>query len=293
MISIDLGGTTVRGALVAFDGTLLQSIKQPHQAGNAPSQVLAIMRQLAAEGTARQAVVGLPGRVDRSTGTLEFATQNLPGTDFSGLSASRLTTETGLVVELANDAELAVLGEAAFGAGSRHGTTAYLTFSTGVGAAAAAGGRILAGSMTGYQIGQFPVLGTARPILNELSSAWRIRLLDEETGTRASDIQTVIERADSGEPAAVRTWADVVDGAAAAALLMCLTCSPDVLVIGGGIARGGGERLLAAVRERVDRDAGARLGLRTEVRAAALGDDAGLTGGAAWYEARTAMGART
>lgn len=287
VVSIDLGGTTVRGALVTPDGALIHAIKEPLVPGNAPAQVLSIMQQLAALGDARRAVVGLPGRVDRATGELQFATQNLPGTDFSGLSASHLATDTGLEVELANDAELAVLGEAAFGAGSRDGTTAYLTFSTGVGAAASAAGRVLAGPMTGYQIGQYPVLGPDRPVLNELSSAWRITQLGAETGTPSPDIQSVFERADWGEAPALRAWTDIVAGATAAALLMCVTCSPDVLVIGGGIARGGGERLLSAITDRVDRDANARLGLAVRVRPAALGDDVSLVGGAAWFAGRT------
>jgi predicted NBD/HSP70 family sugar kinase len=67
---------------------------------------------------------------------------------------------------------------------------------------------------------------------------------------------------------------------------MCVTTSPDVLVIGGGLARGAGSRLLDPIAGMVAQDITSRLGIEVSVRAAALGDDAGLVGGGAWFNDR-------
>lgn len=89
------------------------------------------------------AVVGVPGIVDFEEGR-PLALPNLPRWEPT-LSCGWLANETGLPVLLANDADLAALGEHRFGAGQGALDMVYMTISAGVGAGVILGGRLLQG----------------------------------------------------------------------------------------------------------------------------------------------------
>lgn len=291
IVVIDLGGTTVRAALANADGTLSTQIKEPLRFGRAPEQVVELMTRVAREGEAVSAVVGLPGRVDHEAGRL-CAARNLPATELDALSATSLSAATGLAVELAGDAELAAVGEAYFGAGGRDGAMAYLTFSTGVGAAAVIDGRVMSGRVSGFQIGFLPLLGADRSILDVLGSGQRIHELSAELG-RELDYRALSALARAAEEstasrAAARAHADIFAATSAAAILMCHVCSPEVLVIGGGLARGAGDDILREIDRRIRDTESSHVTWDVEVRPALRGDDAGLVGAAAWSRARPA-----
>jgi glucokinase len=108
--------------------------------------------------------------------------RNLPRTNLDHLSATHLSGRTGLSVDLAGDAELAAVGESYFGAGTTIGTTAYLTFSTGVGTGVVIDGRVPAGPVGAYQVGWVRSLGLDRPIADALGSGQRIHALAEALG---------------------------------------------------------------------------------------------------------------
>lgn len=289
VVAVDLGGTTARAALVDRSGVPTVRLKEPVRHGAAHEQVADLMTRIAAGTDAVSAVVGLPGRVDHVQGRLHVA-RNLPSTDLGRLSAAYLAEATGLAVELAGDAELAAIGETYFGAGSTTGTTAYLTLSTGIGAAVVSDGRVLSGRVSGFQIGFLHLLGAGRPMIEDLGSGQRVREVARELG-RDVDYRALTELA-SGTgtaPKARRTrelaagaLADIADAAAAAAILLCHVVSPDVLVVGGGVARAAGAHLLDELDRRIRDTAASHVSWDVEVRAALCGDDAGLAGAAAW-----------
>ena len=79
-IGIDLGGTTVKAALCAPDGTLLHKQSAPTPTGDAGG-LCAAMKQLAlglcaAQGAAPEQItsigIGVPGSFDKATCTLKF-----------------------------------------------------------------------------------------------------------------------------------------------------------------------------------------------------------------------------
>ncbi len=91
-----------------------------------------------------RAVVGLPGAVDYESGRLLWA-PNLPERWPDLLSRDVLTAGLGLPVSIANDADMAAVGEAWFGAGVGVADMGYLTVSTGIGAGIVERGRLLHG----------------------------------------------------------------------------------------------------------------------------------------------------
>lgn len=295
-LAVDLGGTTARAALVDRDGVPTALLKEPVRHGAAHEQVADLMNRVAAGTEAVSAVVGLPGRVDHVEGRLHVA-RNLPATDLDRLSAAYLSEATGLAVELAGDAELAAVGESYFGAGATTGTTAYLTLSTGIGAAAVAEGRVLSGRVSGFQIGFLHLLGAGRPMIEDLGSGQRVLKVARELGTDV-DHRTLTElAAATGTSPATRrarelaagALTDIADAAGAAASLLCHVVSPDVLVVGGGLARAAGAHLLGELDRRIRDTTASHVSWDVEVRAARLGDDAGLAGAAVWHLAGPAV----
>ncbi|MFB8351190.1 ROK family protein [Streptomyces niveus] len=292
-VAVDLGGTTVRAALVDRSGVLTARLKEPVRHGAAHEQVAGLMSRIAAGSNAVSAVVGLPGRVDHVEGRLHVA-RNLPSTDLDRLSAAHLSEVTGLAVELAGDAELAAIGESYFGAGATTATTAYLTLSTGVGAAAVSDGRVLSGRLSGFQIGFLHLLGAGRPMIEDLGSGQRVHQVARELG-RDVDYRTLTELASASGTSpqerrarelAAGALADIADVATAAAVLLCHVVSPDVLVVGGGLARAAGAPLLDELDRRIRDTAASHVSWDVDVRAALCGDDAGLAGAAAWHLAK-------
>jgi len=274
----------MRSALVSGSGGIEAREKVPVEADRAFEQVTGCIVRLAELSGSTRVVLGVAGRVNRRSGRLERA-RNLPLGDLDDLSAEVLSAATATEVELAGDAELAAVGEAYFGAGTATGTTAYLTLSTGLGAAATAGGRVLAGEVVGFQIGFLRLLGLERPMVDALASGQRIRAMERSTGRIVGDVQGLVAAAADGDADAVTALDEIVEAAAAAAALMCHVCSPDVLVVGGGLGLGAQDVLLPRLARALG-DPALSVSASVDVRPARLGDDAGLAGAGAWDRAR-------
>jgi glucokinase len=286
-VAVDLGGTSVRAGLVDARGNLIDYVKEGVRRGSEPQQIAGLMARMSRSGQPASAVVGVPGRVDRVAGRVLRA-RNLPETELSQLSASFFSELIGLPVELAGDAELAAVGESYFGAGATVGSTAYLTFSTGVGAAAVVDGILLSGRISGLQIGFVRSLGPNRPMADELASGQRLEALSKIVG-RHIDFRGAFVLASGGGAFAAESRAALDDIRAAAvsiAVLMCHVCSADVVVVGGGLALASEGSLVTEIDRRIKDHDFSYVSWDVSVRAAARGDQAALLGAAAWPLAR-------
>jgi glucokinase len=290
-LAVDLGGTSVRVGLVDARGNLIDHVKELACKGAEPLQIADLMARVARSGQPSTAVVGVPGRVDRLAGRVLRA-RHLPSTDLSQLSAAYFSERIGLPVELAGDAELAAVGESYFGAGSTQGTTAYLTFSTGVGAAAVSDGVVLSGRVGGLQIGFVRSLGPDRPMADELASGQRIQALSKLIGRRIDYRGASALAGGAGEFASAAREAlnDIHAAAVSIAILMCHACSADIVVVGGGLALATEGFLVAEIDRRIKDQEFSGVSWDVSVRESARGDEAGLVGGAAWPLARPVTG---
>jgi glucokinase len=149
-IAIDLGGTSIRAAVVDREGQILSRSKRatPAQYG-----VQAVINQIKATvedalkgfDVADIAGVGLasPGPIDTIEG-VALGLPNFPG--FDNVPIRQLLAEAlRRDVKVENDAIAAAIGEWRFGAGRGSDNLVYITVSTGIGGGVIADGRVLRG----------------------------------------------------------------------------------------------------------------------------------------------------
>jgi glucokinase len=137
------------------------------------------------------AVVGVPGPVDYSRGEV-LKLPNLPAWEGS-TSAGRLSADLGISVLLANDADLAALGEHRYGAGRGSEDMLYVTSSTGVGAGVIIGGRLLHGRLSLAEAGHTIIDRATGGTLEGLGSGG-ISLPWRRLSPSASTISSIVSR---------------------------------------------------------------------------------------------------
>src|SRR4030081_151684 len=143
LAGIDLGGTQVRVALARSDGKLITSVKTRTPLLKTPQGLVdwaaAEIERLRGNQKVTSIAIGAPGPIDIKRGIL-VNPPNLPWRNVP--LAAMLTRATGAKVHLANDADMAGLGEVHRGGGRGTRNMVYITWSTGVG-----GGLIIDGKL--------------------------------------------------------------------------------------------------------------------------------------------------
>ncbi len=270
MLAADLGGTRLRVAVFDPDGTILQKSVDPTPRDE-PAALAGAMNDIRASVAIdiRKAVVGVPGPVSYRDGTVARL-PNLPGWE-EHVSAERLTAEVGLPVRIANDADLAALGEHRYGAGRGTSDMVYVTSSTGVGAGVIIGGHLLRGQLSLAEIGHTIIERATDGTVESLGSG---TALGRDAGV---DGAVVTARALEGDEKALALFRDVADALAVGVFNLAHTFMPERIVIGGGVSQAG-ELLLAPIRERLRRCGPGCPKAGADVVLAAGGDDVGLLG---------------
>jgi glucokinase len=288
VLAADLGGSSMRAARTSADGVVSRRQEVPTPCSADAGPLLALVHEVLGSEPVRAAVIGVPGRVDYGAGVLEHA-PNLPAGWIDELTEDRLGASLGLDVSLVNDADLAAVGEAWFGAGRHHRDVAYLTVSTGIGAGVVTGGLLVHGRRSMAEVGHSIVdrraLESGWATVEDLGSGTALGRLARAAGFEA-DGREVERRWRAGDPAATDVWEDVITVAAVAAVNLAQLFTPEVIVVGGGVGLVG-EAVLGPMRALLAEWGPAGLPDPIEVVNAALGDDAALAGAAAWHRAFT------
>ena len=270
VLAVDLGGTRLRVAVFSRAGAMLHKSVIPTPRDE-PEALVRAMKDALAECAieVRGAVVGVPGPVSYAEGTV-LRLPNLPGWE-EDVSARHLADGVGLPVLLANDADLATLGEHRYGAGQGVSDMLYVTSSTGVGAGVIVGGRLLHGHYS---------LAEAGHMIIERSTGGTVESLGSGTAlVRAAGVDgaTVAARARGGDERSLALFWEVADAFATGVLNLIHCFMPERVVIGGGVSRAG-DLLLDPIRDRLRRY-GAGCSVSTADVVLARGDDdVGLLG---------------
>lgn len=291
ILAADVGGTQMRAALVHADGRVMSRETAPTPSeSDVPGELIDLIAGVgdaADNSEVSHAVVGLPGAVDYEAGRLVSA-PNLPSRWPESLSSDQLSGHLGLRVHVANDADLAAVGEAVFGAGAGiDGVVAYLTVSTGIGAGVVDRGRLVRGSHSFGEVGHSVVDWRAwreglPGTLEELSSGSAMARLARESGLGQIDAQGVLEAALHDDGRARTIWEDAVTACAAGMCNLVMAFAPRAVIVGGGIGRS--PEFFDPLREIVLQRKENRP-TELSIVVSALGDDAGLVGAAGWVRA--------
>lgn len=290
VVAIDLGGTSMKGALVDPRGTALARIDAPTPAAEGGAAVLAAVLRLAGE-----LAVAAPARVVAAAavtpgqvygGVVKYAA-NLGGWNDVPL-ARELATALNVPAAVEHDAAGAALAEAEFGT-DRSSDCFFVALGTGIGAGHVRDGVVAAGSAGGAgEVGHIPVYpdgdrcacGQIGCLETYASAASIARRYSARTGTVVGGSDDVVARL-GHDPVADAVWTEAVEALALALATTTLLIDPGVIVLGGGLARAG-DTLLRPLSARLT----ARLAWRPSppIELSVLGTDAGWRGAAllAW-----------
>jgi glucokinase len=303
-LAFDLGGTELRAALVDDEGRVLSSLSAQTLAREGPDAVIGQIEEMAA--TLRNTMpdvlpvgigIGAPGPLEPRAGIVINA-PTLSGWQNVAITAI-LEERLGLPTHLENDANAAALGEWRFGAGRGASSLIFVTVSTGIGGGVIVDGMLLHGrrGLAG-EIGHMTITSEGEPCfcgaigcfeavasgtalgrrgesMTKPFDGSRIRLL---SGEGAVTGRHVIEAARTGDQTALRLVEDEAHWLGIGFTNLLHLFSPDMIVMGGGIAHG--FDLLKGTIEATIRQRAMPAYRDVPIVHAALGRHAGLVGAA-------------
>ncbi|MBQ8684570.1 MAG: ROK family protein [Clostridia bacterium] len=306
-IGIDLGGTFVKGGIVDENGNLIVSDKVPTEAKSGNDKVVSNIAGLCmlllekAKITKEQVQgigMGVPGLIDSQNGIVKYS-NNLHFEHFD--IAGALQAKTGLPVKIANDANVAALGETKFGCGKEYDNTVLLTLGTGVGGGVVIGGKLFEGNgSAGAELGHNVIAAGGEPCgcgrkgcleayasatalirdtkrameANRDSAMWEIGSIDNVTGKTAFDYM-------EKDKAAKSVVDNYIEKLGVGIVNHANTFRPQAVILGGGVCAEG-DRLVKPLQEMLNEEiyAGAR-GPQVKLLTATLKNDAGIFGAVA------------
>lgn len=295
--AIDVGGTSMKGALCTAGGELSGLERRGTQGFGARADLVAAIADFAADlvaagraGGATVAAVGLavPGVVDAARGvgvsSMILGWREVPFVELLG-------ARTGLPVGFGHDVQTAAYAEGVRGAARGHAHYLYLSLGTGVGSAMIFGGTVYLGANgLGGEMAHFVVEPEGPPCrcgkfgcLEMVASAEAVgrRYAELHPGGGSFTARDVVARMEAGDAAARGVWGRAVTALGRAVATYVEILEPQLVVVGGGMSEAGAalfDPFSALVRAGVSRPE------QAPVVPAGLGDLAGLHGAAllAW-----------
>ena len=279
IIGVDLGGTNVRGAVVDAEGSLCRRVERPSFATSGVDRCLSALRELileVAQGDHPSAVgIAIPGHVDPAAGMVYWAPnfgEFVNGKLSIWLDVDVLSplSDIRAPIIIGNDANLAALGEYAFGCGrdSRGGLVMF-TLGTGIGS-----GVVIAPGETsglkdpavylgyrggGPEMGHIKVVTGGRVCSCESKGCLEAYCGTEgilqtafDCGVQVDSPRQLYDLAVEGNSPALTAWSTFGGHLGAAIAVAINTWAPETVCIGGQVAGAWkffSETMLGAMRE--------------------------------------------
>jgi glucokinase len=303
-VGVDLGGTKVLVGVVGEHRKVLYE-DQERSAGQSQDELMETLERevreaLEARPNVAAVGLGIPCTIDRERGVaitaVNLPIENLPIRD---LMQERL----GIPVFVDNDANVAALAEHRFGAAKGTSDAVMLTIGTGIGGGVIIDGELYRGSTgaasePGHMVidfdgppcqGNCPNRGCLETFASGTALAREGRAAAEGNPESALgrvlaeggviDGKAVTDAANDGDPVAVAVVEEAGRRLGAGLSGLANIFEPEVIVIGGGVAKVIGDLMVAPAREEL-RTRALRPMNETPVRMAELGSEAGMVGAA-------------
>jgi predicted NBD/HSP70 family sugar kinase len=298
LVGVDVGPHTVSVMVTDLNGTALTERRTDARDATGGAELMAhvtaeVRESLEAAGAepdrVRAVCVGSPGVIDPVRATVNLA-PSIPG-----WADMPLGEELGKLicgpVRVENDVNLSVLAERWQGVGTDVDTLMYVHWGTRVGAGLLVGGRLHRGAAAAAGEIGFMDLGEATPSApptsgmgpfeSAVGSAAIAELAEEALRGRRSRLagadsltsSAICAAADAGDEVALAVVDEIGARFARGLAPALLILDPDLVVIGGGVSRGG-PVLLAAVRRHLE----TRTLVPPRLALSTLGDRAAVVG---------------
>ena len=284
LAGIDLGGTQVRVALARSDGRLVASVRTKTPLLKTPQNMVdwaaAEIDRHRGREKVRSITIAAPGPIDLKRGVLvnppNLPWQNVP-------LVAMMSRATGAKVHLANDADMAGLGEFHHGAGRGTKNMIYITWSTGVGGGMIVDGKLHRGAHgTAGEVGHM-IIDPNGPLdscgqRGCLEAFVGGKNLGRETGRTAAELFAAAARGDRQASVVVQQAARYM-GIALISLTNVL--DPEIFVMGGGVSQSWA-LIQPIMLETLRSSPFIKPARRPRLRRARLGDRAGQVGAVEW-----------
>lgn len=302
-IGIDLGGTSIKYALITNDGEFLFQGKLPSLANVSAEAVIgqlvhaieAVKGFAAKEGYEVMGIgIGTPGIVDATCRIVLGGAENIKGWEQLPL-ADILEKSIGLRVLLSNDANLMGLGETMYGAGKGATDVVFLTVGTGIGGAVIIDGKLFSGfGGRGTELGHVPLIangercacGSVGCLEHYASTSALVRQFEKvsvENGRsypgKEINGELIVQLYKEGDRLATECLEEHCDYLGHGISGFINIFSPQRIVIGGGLSEAG-DFYIEKVSRYARRYAIADCATNTQIMAAHLGNKAGSIGAA-------------
>ena len=293
-IGVDLGGTNIKIVVISNDGNELEYLTcdTADAAGSWAQTIKQNVDEIQNQRGQSPCHIGLaaPGLAASDGRSIAYMQGRLKG--LQGFVWQDFLDSVAPVVVL-NDAHAALLGEAWRGAAKGYRNVILLTLGTGVGGAVLVEGRLIKGQIgragplghvTVYSDGSPDIVNTPGS-LEQMIGNYNIA---ERSGGRFSSTRLLVEAHLRGDKEATTVWLRSIFHLAAAIASFINAFDPEIVIVGGGIAKAG-PALFDPLRKELDRFEWRPLGHTVQVVPAALGEKAGAIG-AAYYGIEEAKG---
>jgi glucokinase len=305
-VGVDVGGTKVLGAVVDERGEVLAQARRETPATDASlltPVIVEVIRELAGRHEVEAVGIGAAGWIDAGRSTVLFA-PNLAWREKP--LRDEVAAQVGIPVVVENDANAAAWAEFQFGAAAdAKESMVMFTVGTGIGGGLVLGGNLLRGiNGIAGELGHVLVVPDGHPCgcgrhgcIEQYASGKALLRFARELATETPDQATALLKlaggtpeeitgqmvtaaAKDGDPVAIQAFGRIGYwmGQILADLVQVL--DPQVMVIGGGVVEAG-DLLLGPTRDAYVAALAQRSGSPyAEVRAALLGNNAGVVGAA-------------
>lgn len=309
-IGVDLGGTGIKVGLLDNEYNIIERADAPTYRDRSSAEILKDMALLCKKVMQQKGItekdvhsigVGCPGIASPKEGKILFSS-NLNFRDVDVKSEIRKYIDLDVFVE--NDANAAALGEVVCGAAKGYNNVVVITLGTGVGGGIIINGKIYAGSYfggaeVGHQVVQFEkgiqcgcgrsgcweqyasataLIGQAKEAATKYPQSLLVKMAEDQDVEKIN-AKVVFDAAQANDEAAQAVLEQYYKYVGAGISNINNILEPEVVVIGGGMSAQK-EKLTDPILAYCKTQMYGGLDLRTDIKPAILGNDAGIIGAA-------------
>ena len=307
-IGVDIGGMSIKVGLVDNQGNIVTEnrVKTAKTAEICIQNLVKQINDVLTENNLtvkdiRGIGIGCPGAVTSQTGTVEI----LPNLGWEKVPLREILRKTfDTTINLSNDANVAVLGEAVYGVAKDYDTVVMFTLGTGVGGGVIIDKKLFEGGWSrGAELGHTTLVLNGRPCTcgrkgcvetyvsaTALISDTKTAMLNDKTSKMWEyvkkdinnvDGKTAFECSKLGDIAAIKVVDDYVSYLSESIMNMLNIFRPQAFLLGGGICNQG-EYLTDKIIAYLEKfDYGYKFAPKTKILIATLKNGAGIIGASA------------